>query len=64
MTELVCANCKTSAFLKEILYGMPASDYDQAKFHLGGCMPGNATVHCSKCDWEDAEGFIEFPAIF
>ena len=63
MNEIHCPNCHTSEFLKEILYGMPSDEFDELKFHIGGCMPGNATMHCTKCDWENSEGFIDFPAI-
>lgn len=64
MKEMKCTNCQTGEFLKEILYGMPSVDFDDSKFHIGGCMPGNATVHCTKCHWENEDGFTEFPAIF
>lgn len=64
MNEIQCPNCHTGESLKEIRYGMPSDEFDESKFHIGGCMPGNATMHCTKCDWENGEGFIDFPAIF
>ena len=38
---------------------MPGDDFDFAKFHVGGCIPDNATVHCSNCDWEDSDNVSE-----
>ena len=49
-----CPECNTGEFLKKILYGMPSEDFDFKSFHVGGCIPSQATLHCSKCDWEDS----------
>jgi hypothetical protein len=51
--KIECPNCKTAIHLKAIQYGMPGIDFDFDKFHSGGCIPSEATVHCSKCEWED-----------
>ena len=64
MKEIKCPNCITSEFLREILYGMPSDDFDVTKFYIGGCIASNATLHCTKCEWENDEGIIELPAIF
>ena len=32
---------------------MPGDNFNFEKFHVGGCIPSKATVHCSKCEWED-----------
>ncbi len=34
---------------------MPSDDFDFKKFAVGGCIPSNATVRCSKCEWENEE---------
>lgn len=64
MKAIACPNCNTGNFLKEISYGMPEDDCDESRFYMGGCIPGTATVHCSKCEWENDEGVIDFPVIF
>ena len=51
-----CPNCNSKESLKRIRYGMPADDFDFNKFHVGGCIPSDATVHCSNCDWENGSG--------
>jgi hypothetical protein len=48
-----CPNCNSDKHLKKILYGMPGDSFDFTKYHVGGCMPGDSTVHCSNCGWED-----------
>lgn len=50
-----CPNCESNKFLKKILFGMPSDDFDENRYHVGGCIPSNATVHCSNCGWEDYE---------
>ena len=35
---------------------MPNDTFDFAKYHVGGCVPSDATVHCSNCNWEDGSG--------
>lgn len=42
--------------MKRIVYGLPSSDFDFERFHIGGCMPYEAKFHCSKCGWEDGPG--------
>lgn len=51
-----CPNCNTNKYLKKILYGMPSDMFNFNKFHVGGCIPSDATVHCSNCDWDDGRG--------
>jgi hypothetical protein len=51
-----CPKCNAEDSLKRIRYGMPADNFDFNKFHIGGCIPSDATVHCSNCDWEDGSG--------
>jgi hypothetical protein len=53
--KLSCPNCKSSENLKKILYGMPSDDFDHEKFEVGGCVPSDATVRCTKCEWDDAD---------
>jgi len=53
--NLSCPNCQSSKYLKKILYGMPSDDFDFKKFAVGGCIPSNATVRCSNCEWENEE---------
>lgn len=58
-----CPNCHSSEYLRPILYGMPSEDFDYEKFEVGGCIPSEASVRCSKCDWEDesSENMTEKP---
>ena len=48
----ICPNCNSREHLKKIRYGMPSDTFDFAKYHVGGCVPSDATVHCSRCEWE------------
>ena len=64
MNKIQCPNCLTDKFLKEISYGMPSSEFDFDKFHVGGCIPSDSNVHCSQCDWEDGTESIENPEAF
>jgi hypothetical protein len=50
LRNLVCPKCGVKG-LKKILYGMPNDDFEFEKFILGGCMPSEADIGCSKCDW-------------
>jgi hypothetical protein len=51
-----CQNCNEKDSLKRIRYGMPGEDFDFDKFHIGGCIPSDATVHFSNCGWENGSG--------
>jgi hypothetical protein len=55
----ICPNCQSTNSLKKIIYGEPTNDFDVAKFNIGGCIPSEATVHCSVCQWEDAPSEFE-----
>jgi hypothetical protein len=57
--KLSCPNCLSSEYLKKILYGMPSEDFDYAKFAVGGCIPSNATVRCSNCEWENGQDELD-----
>ena len=35
------------------MYGLPGDDFDFEKFHIGGCIPSDATYHCERCGWEN-----------
>ena len=50
-------------YLKKILYGMPSDEFDFKTYAVGGCIPSEASVRCSKCDWEDesSENMTEKP---
>ncbi len=50
LRTLSCPKCGTKG-LKKILYGMPSDDFKFEKFIVGGCMPSEADIGCSKCDW-------------
>jgi len=47
-----CSNCQTKLFVKRIVYGLPSDEFDFERFHVGGCIPNEATFHCTKCGWE------------
>ena len=48
-----CPKCNEMGKVKEILYGMPLSDYNQKKYVLGGCCitDNDAEIQCTACDW-------------
>ncbi len=50
LRTLDCPNCGTRG-LKKIAYGMPGDDFEFEKFIVGGCMPSEADIGCSKCAW-------------
>lgn len=60
----VCPHCKAKGEIKEILYGMPAADYDRQKFVLGGCtvLPDGSDpeIQCTKCEWEGTLEQVRF----
>ena len=45
----VCVGCGGEGTVKEVLYGMPAHDYDRDKYRLGGCSPENVIAECEEC---------------
>lgn len=51
--KVQCPNCQTNSYLKKIMYGLPGDDFDFEKFHIGGCIPSDATYHCERCGWEN-----------
>ena len=48
----VCVGCGGEGTVKEVLYGMPAHDYDRDKYILGGCSPENVVAECAECGWQ------------
>ena len=48
-----CPKCNEMGKVKEILYGMPLSDYNQKKYVLGGCCitDNDPEIQCTECDW-------------
>lgn len=53
--KIKCPHCKTDKFLKKISYGMPSDNFDFERLHVGGCIPGKATAHCSNGEGENDE---------
>ena len=55
--EISCPGCGASGSVREIVYGMPGSDFDFDKYIVGGCcVTGMDPKHgCIACDWK---GFI------
>jgi hypothetical protein len=56
--KVQCPNCRTSSHLKKIIYGLPSDDLDLEKFHIGGCIPSDATHHCERYGWENESDII------
>jgi hypothetical protein len=50
LTGLRCPQCANQELLP-IAYGMPSDDFEFDKFIVGGCMPSEADIGCSKCEW-------------
>ena len=48
----VCVGCGLEGTVKEILYGMPAHDYDREKYLIGGCIPDDVVAECMNCGWQ------------
>lgn len=48
-----CPKCNEMGKVKEILYGMPLSDYNQEKYVLGGCCitDNDPEIQCTACEW-------------
>ena len=48
-----CPKCNEMGKVKEILYGMPLSDYNQEKYVLGGCCitDNDPEIQCTACGW-------------
>lgn len=40
----VCVGCGGKGTVKEVLYGIPAHDYDRNKYILGGYSPENVVA--------------------
>lgn len=49
-----CPNCKSSEFVREVIYGMPVAEPDPRKYLVGGCCMEleSADFRCIKCSWE------------
>ena len=39
---------------------MPSDDFNFNKFAVGGCIPRNATVRCTNCEWENDEEDLNY----
>jgi hypothetical protein len=54
MDEKYCPGCFSSTGLREILYGMPASEPDPDIYVMAGCTPEDrsAQMQCIECEWE------------
>ena len=47
-----CVGCGLEGTVKEILYGMPAHDYDRNRYLIGGCIPDDVVAECINCGWQ------------
>ena len=60
----VCPKCNTSGTIKEILYGLPAANYDSKRYLLGGCCVGpdgkDPEIECGECGWNGALEEVRF----
>ena len=57
-----CPKCNEMGKVKEILYGMPLSDYNQEKYVLGGCCitDNDPEIQCTACDWAGMTEEVRF----
>lgn len=53
--QKVCVGYGLEGTVKEILYGMPAHDYDRETYLLGGCIPEDVVAECTNCGWQKVE---------
>ena len=44
-----CNKCKSSIFMREVIYGLPEFPFDERKYVLGGCIPGGPKWQCIIC---------------
>ena len=49
-----CPVCQSEEGVREILYGLPSSEPDPARYILGGCLiePNQPSYRCINCGWE------------
>ena len=52
--KLECPKCGTAGDIHQIIYGMPAPDFDFEKYEVGGCMVLGEMPKwmCRNCGWE------------
>ena len=55
--DVICPGCGASESVREILYGMPGSDFEFDKYIVGGCCvtDNDPDIGCKECGWE---GFL------
>ena len=52
---IICPTCKNQGDIHEIIYGMPAPDFDFEKYEVGGCeafFGETPKWKCRNCGWE------------
>ena len=57
-----CPKCNAKGDIREILYGLPAGDYNEEKFVLGGCdiSDDNPEIKCVGCGWLGSKEEVRF----
>ena len=52
--EISCPGCGALGSVREIVYGMPGSDFDFDKYIVGGCCvtDNDPEYGCKECGWE------------
>jgi hypothetical protein len=50
----ICPLCKGSNGVRKIIWGMPASEPDESKYYVGGCVSEDFSKEykCIDCAWE------------
>jgi hypothetical protein len=58
----ICPKCNCVGHIREILYGMPAEDYDRERFVIGGCISEESApeIQCTSCDWNGSKEDLRF----
>ena len=53
LTAASCPSCREKGGIKNIVFGMPNSDFDFEKYIVGGCCvtDDDPEIGCVKCGW-------------
>ena len=54
MRNKVCPVCKEPKGIRKIIWGMPAGEFDECIYYIGGCVSEDfsANYKCIDCGWE------------
>jgi predicted RNA-binding Zn-ribbon protein involved in translation (DUF1610 family) len=57
-TKMRCSKCGEIGTIREIVYGLPAPNFDFKRYVSGGCsvILDGPNLACTKCGWEGLSG--------